>query len=308
MADNFELMRIEIGDRTYGVLRRDMQSVQHGNRVRVKPSGSNPPAILPTTQGNLPVYSLGDMLGVAHQVTYDLQRVLILYSRWGLWGLTVDRINQWELIDSSHLQPFPSIASPDGIHHYQYVLTLNNEMLLILNPSELHPYAQFDEKIEPALEDIPLPLVEKQHGQLILFTPSGLDPQANDIALGFVPKQVDEVLRESVLHPVPSSPPDVHGLLNWRGQAVPIIDFAARLGLRDSNEALKDARRVIIVRSTGNNRSIGFFARASIDFLELPVKHQAIDVPEDFPPNLLHGIVDYKGKMVVIPKLDQLAA
>ena len=307
MAENFELMRVEIGDRTYGVLRRDMQSVQHGNRVRVKPSGSNPPAVLPTTQGNLAVYSLGDMLGVSHQVAFNRQRVLVLYSRWGLWGLTVDRINQWELIDSAEFQPFPLVANPGKKRQYQYVLTRNDEMLLILNPTELHPYADHEERQEETVEDVPLPEAIQRRGQLVLFTPAGLQEQADTLALGFVPKQIDEVLRESTLHPVPSAPSDVHGLLNWRGQAVPVIDLAARFGLRDGTHDLSDAQRVVVVRGTATNRPIGFFARASIDFLNLPIPHAPVDIPADFPSSLLHGIADYDGRMVLIPKLDPLA-
>ena len=308
MADTTELMRVEIGDQTYGILRRDMQSVQHGNRVRVKASGSNPPAVLPSTQGNLPVYSLGDTLGVQHSVSFDQQRVLMIHSRWGLWGLTVDRINQWEVVDSDTLQPFPSVAKQNNIQYFQLVLAHQNEMLLILNPTDLHPYAQYEERVEAQSKFPALPIAKQQKGQIVLFTPAGLNEQADSILVGFTPKQVDEVLRESVLYPVPSAPNDVHGLLNWRGFAVPVIDLAARLGLRDSMETLPDAARVVIVRSTGNNRPIAFFARTSIDFLYLPVQHEPIDIPDDFPTELLHGIASYRGQMVLIPKLDQLAA
>ena len=308
MADTIELMRVEIGDQTYGMLRRDMQSVQHGNRVRVKASGSSPPAVLPSTQGNLPVYSLGDILGVPHSATFDQQRVLMLHSRWGLWGLTVDRINQWEVIDASAFQPFPTVATQNNIQHYQSILTGQDEMLLILNPADLHPYAQYEEKTDKRVEFPALPIAKQQQGQIVLFSLAGLSDQKDSLLVGFIPKQVDEVLRESILHPVPSAPSDVHGLLNWRGFAVPVIDLAARLGLRDGTTPLPDAARVIVVRSTGNNRPIAFFARTSIDFLYLPVQHEPIDIPDDFPTELLHGIASYKGKTVLIPKLDQLAA
>ena len=45
--------------------------------------------------------------------------------------------------------------------------------------------------------------------------------------------QVQEILRQQVLTPVPLAPSEVAGLLNLRGQILPAIDLRRRLGFSD---------------------------------------------------------------------------
>ncbi len=55
---------------------------------------------------------------------------------------------------------------------------------------------------------------------------------ADGLWLGVAVEEVQEVLREQLVAPVPLAPPEIAGLMNLRGQIVTVIDLRRRLGLQ----------------------------------------------------------------------------
>ena len=63
---------------------------------------------------------------------------------------------------------------------------------------------------------------------------------------------VREVIRPGGITPVPGAPEDVLGIVNLRGQIVPVLDGRRRFGLDVANEADdEEARRVIVFDEGG---------------------------------------------------------
>jgi purine-binding chemotaxis protein CheW len=54
----------------------------------------------------------------------------------------------------------------------------------------------------------------------------------NDSYFGIEVEQVQEIIRPQHLTFIPLAPPDVCGLMNLRGQVLPVVDLPCRLGLR----------------------------------------------------------------------------
>ena len=75
--------------------------------------------------------------------------------------------------------------------------------------------------------------------------------------------------------PLPQSPPFVTGVINLRGQVLPIVDMAARLGLPASKPT---ARHVIIVVSI-DGRLVGVLVDAVCDIVS--VAPDALQPPPD---------------------------
>jgi purine-binding chemotaxis protein CheW len=49
---------------------------------------------------------------------------------------------------------------------------------------------------------------------------------------GIEVEDVQEIIRQQPLTPVPLAAPDICGLMNLRGQVIPVVDLPCRLGLR----------------------------------------------------------------------------
>ena len=66
------------------------------------------------------------------------------------------------------------------------------------------------------------------------------------------PASVREVIRPGGITPAPGAPEDVLGIVNLRGQIVPVLDGRRRFGLDVANEADdEEARRVIVFDEGG---------------------------------------------------------
>jgi purine-binding chemotaxis protein CheW len=64
---------------------------------------------------------------------------------------------------------------------------------------------------------------------------------------------VREVIRPGDITPVPGAPEDVLGIVNLRGQIVPVLDGRRRFGLDGAlEEGAEDARRVIVFDDSGS--------------------------------------------------------
>jgi purine-binding chemotaxis protein CheW len=65
--------------------------------------------------------------------------------------------------------------------------------------------------------------------------------------------------------PVAHAPPELRGILNLRGMILPIVDFAVRLGLRETSD---NARHAILVVDVGG-RTIGLLVEAVSELLSI---------------------------------------
>lgn len=112
---------------------------------------------------------------------------------------------------------------------------------------------------------------------------------------------------------LPQAPPHVLGMINLRGQVLPVIDFGARLGLGQSDP---HAASVVIVTEIGD-RLVGLLVDAVCDILTLDegamqatpeVGSRAV---REFVRGVIttdDGIVTFLALDAVIPEVDELVA
>ncbi|MBE9009175.1 chemotaxis protein CheW [Pseudanabaenaceae cyanobacterium LEGE 13415] len=70
----------------------------------------------------------------------------------------------------------------------------------------------------------------------------------NGSHFGIAIEDVQEIIRQPTLTRIPFAPPDVCGLINLRGQVLPVVDLPSRIGLR-STFCSSDTTYNIIVKS-----------------------------------------------------------
>lgn len=106
--------------------------------------------------------------------------------------------------------------------------------------------------------------------------------------------------------PLPHAPPDVLGVMNLRGSVIPVIDLAAKLGVRSATHTDRSA---IVVAEIGDN-IIGLVVDRVSDILSI-ASDQIQPVPDlgrTFDPAFSHGIIPLDHGMVCFLNLDHMFA
>lgn len=106
-------------------------------------------------------------------------------------------------------------------------------------------------------------------------------------------------VRAVAIAALPSAPPMVEGVVNYRGTVVPVLDIRARFGL--PARALRPDQHMIVARSGA--RTVVLRVDAAHDLVD--VQEDAIEAPERAVPGARHvaGIVRLVDGLIVISDL-----
>ncbi len=103
---------------------------------------------------------------------------------------------------------------------------------------------------------------------------------------------------------LPQAPRFLRGVINLRGAVLPIVDFAARLGLESTEPT---ARHVVIVAQI-NHQQVGLLVDAVSDILT--VSDASIqptpDIASDLVKQFVHGLLPVDGRMISLISLDHV--
>lgn len=110
---------------------------------------------------------------------------------------------------------------------------------------------------------------------------------------------VREIIRLTNITPVPQAPSFVEGVINLRGQIIPIVDLRKRFGI-SSQDSTENTR--IIVVELGNGMVIGLIVDAVREVERIPL--DSITPPPtlvagSIGSEYIKGISNYEDKMIV---------
>ncbi len=113
--------------------------------------------------------------------------------------------------------------------------------------------------------------------------------------------EVREILRPLDLFPVPGMGTNVEGVINLRGEIIPVVKIVALLGLRQASagDAAQKRKMIIIDASAG---SFGFFVDEVLEVTRVQTEEiqAAPDLGvEGLRSNVVSGLVKVSGRMVV---------
>ena len=133
--------------------------------------------------------------------------------------------------------------------------------------------------------------------QLVTFT-VGSEVFAVDILV------VQEINRMMRITEVPQSPSWVEGVVNLRGQIIPVVDLRRRLGLPRAEYG--PASRIVVVEA--NTRTIGFIVDRVNEVVR--ISHSCVDAaPGVVAPvvsQYIAGIAKLKDRLLILLDLDKL--
>lgn len=108
--------------------------------------------------------------------------------------------------------------------------------------------------------------------------------------------------------PIPNSPEYVKGIINLRGEVVPIIDLRKRFGLA---EKAYDAHTVVIVikvEQSDKTRTVGLVVDAVADVYDISndAMHDTPDFGGKIQDDFVHGLGMINEKMVIVLEINNL--
>jgi len=116
--------------------------------------------------------------------------------------------------------------------------------------------------------------------------------------------KVQEIIRTMEITKVPKAPPFVEGVINLRGNVIPIIDLRKRFGL-DTREHDKHTRIIVIEI---HNMIVGFVVDAVSEVLRIPAN--TVEPPPPVVSGLeseyISGVGKLEDRLLILLDLDRL--
>jgi len=120
--------------------------------------------------------------------------------------------------------------------------------------------------------------------------------------------KVKEIIEYGTLTIVPQTPPSIRGVINLRGNVVPVVDLAVKFGMAPSPITPRTCIVIVEVDLDGEQTTIGVVADAVSQVIELP----STDVlpPPPFGTGIridfLHGMGKTDNKFFLILDIDKV--
>lgn len=143
-------------------------------------------------------------------------------------------------------------------------------------------------------DDVPKDLKSTVHQMQLVGFVIGGDRFALDILM------VQEIMKTTTITNLPNSPDFIEGVINLRGNIIPVIDLSKRLGLPDAEERSPKTR--IIITSI-NSQVTGFLVDSVSKVLK--VQESEIEPPPEIVSvglenQYIHGVCEIEGNLVTI--------
>ena len=128
--------------------------------------------------------------------------------------------------------------------------------------------------------------------------------QLEEETYGINVMQVREVLRYTEIAPVPGAPDYVLGIINLRGNVVPVIDARSRFGLMEGE--VTDNTRIIVIESERQVIGILVDSVAEVVYLRSSEIDTTPSVGTDESAKFIQGVSNRDGKLLILVDLNKL--
>ncbi len=116
--------------------------------------------------------------------------------------------------------------------------------------------------------------------------------------------QVQEVLRETEVAPVPGAPHYVIGIINLRGNVVSVIDARSRFGLMSKEN--DDLSRIIVIEASSHTIGILVDSVAEVVDIKRSEIETAPNVGNDETSKYIDGVVSRGDELLILVDLNKL--
>ncbi len=192
----------------------------------------------------------------AAQGELDARRIIVADVNGVHIGLQVDSVSEVLRLEKSKIEPTPSIIGEKQAEFIKSVGKLNNgeRLIMLLNVSRLIREQEKQQLLETTKTQDQTQERTMSHDrardeevQLVCF-------YIGDEEYGINIMKVQEIIRVDQITSVPRAPEFIQGIVNLRGNILPVIDMRTRFGL--SRTEITEQNRIVVVDICGKTTGL----------------------------------------------------
>jgi len=207
----------------------------------------------------LPIVDMRRLLDLSATKTDEFTKVIVLRAGGSLVGVVVDRIREVLRIDESKVLPPPTLER-EKTKELVGVIQNDDEMILVIDHEQLLANRVVGTRQQEQEETVER-LASEEEKQYVIFNVGGED-------YGVQIEEIREINRLTSVAKVPRAPEYLEGLMNLRGEIVPVVDLRKKFGLL-TVEKNKQMERVVVTESDG--KKIAFIVDSVVGVRRIPV-------------------------------------
>jgi purine-binding chemotaxis protein CheW len=139
--------------------------------------------------------------------------------------------------------------------------------------------------------------------QVAADSPKSIDEEATQYLTFFVAEEryaiaildVKEIIEVSQMTRVPMTPDYIRGVINLRGNVVPVVDLCARLGKGRSELTKRSCIVLVEVEAGGERQPLGMLVDEVNEILEIPASH--LQPAPDFGTDIRTDFIQAMGRV-----------
>ncbi|MEQ8174299.1 MAG: chemotaxis protein CheW [Syntrophomonadaceae bacterium] len=304
--EEIQIVSFLLGDEEFGLeIDKVKEIIRYPEIVKVPNAPDYVKGIISLRDRLMPIIDLRTRINAGQENVTESTRIVVVDSDDTLMGLTVDRVFEVMRVPVNIIFPPPEVvASEDGaritglarLDDGKRIVMLMDLKDLIVSPA-LQEISRQDDKTADVKEKVVL-VNELDEEQMVVFR---LGEEQFAVNVG----QVQEINRLSQITKVPRAPKYVEGVVNLRGDVIPVIDLRKRfeLATREYNQF----NRIIV--SDFDKKKVGIIVDEVIEVLRVPRKNieQAPDlVQEGNIQNYLEGMANLGERMIMMLNLKNI--
>jgi len=279
MDDERLLVTFRLADEEFGVNITEVREiVRIGKLVRVPQAPPYVLGVMLLRNALLPVIDLRILFGMntgAKEVNEEMpdnetdsSRIVVADLDGVTTGLLVDAVSEVLRLPEKDLEPAPAVIDSDKAKYLHGVGKLNNgsRLLMLLDLLRLLSVEEKETVAAAAGEQL-------EKGEVSMGRAKELEDERQLVCFRIAAEEygidimrVREIIRVEAITAVPGAPSYVSGIVNLRGDILPVIDLRLRFG-RDGSQC-SELNRILVVEMEG--RAIGLIVDAVSEVLRIP--------------------------------------
>ncbi|MDI1472379.1 MAG: chemotaxis protein CheW [Thermodesulfovibrio sp.] len=271
LTDERQLVSFTVSDEEYAILIENIQEIVQipEHITKVPNSEQSIIGIMNLRDKILPLASLRRLFGFPEEQLTEQNRIVVLSMGNLSVGIVVDSVKEVLRVSESIIEPVPSIILKDEKDFEIAEICRLNEgkrLVSIISVSNLFKHKDIKEALNSL--ETEKGVEEKKENEEILedeeqFVVFKLDEQEYAVPI----ESVQEIVRipEGLTH-VPKTPDFVEGVINLRGNVLPVIDLRKRFDI--GKKQMDEHQRIMVF--VIDNVSVGFIVDSVNEVLKIP--------------------------------------
>lgn len=216
----------------------------------------------------LPVISLRSLFGMYEKDNDNRSRILVIKlldtDEESSFGIIVDQVNEVIGVPLTSIDPPPSFLSNGS--HLKGIGKLNNgkRLIIIMDPTEIVSTSGLPQKGgSNSGRDMELALKLKERSSLDELQLVTLKIGNEEFGINIM--NVQEIIRLTEITVIPGAPYYVKGVVNLRGNVLPVLDLRARFEMEERE--LTSSERIVV--TTYRGKATGLIVDAVMEVLQI---------------------------------------